>query len=281
MSDTARMLQPKGLFRGQGQYGAGSGGQGQYGEYQFSEQGQYGGPMTWPGAPGEPGAPGGPTGPGGPMSRMPRSSRHLAYWIIGGALAVVVVVAVVLTARSASTGGTGGTNAGGTPTASASTSTSASAAAHSLQAQKQAATQLSALLPQSGKDRSAVIGAVGNVDSCKMLPAAATTFSTAAKNRQTLLSSLATLPGRSALPAALVSSLNGAWQASAQADTDLAMWANDAVAHGCKKGNSKDPNLAASYGPDSQASTDKQAFVNQWNPIARRFGLPTYTVDQL
>jgi hypothetical protein len=279
MSDTQRMLQPQGLFRGSSQFG----------EYQFSDQGEFG-PPPWPGGPdgmgngpgtgtlprGMHGLPGGPGAPGGPMGG-PRRSRRLAPIVIAGALAVVVVIAIVASTRG-SGGGTPastGTTAGSTPSTSASASASASK-----QAEKRAATKLAALLPQSGKDRTAVVSAYGNVQGCKMLPQAVATFGTAAKNRQTLLSSLATLPGRSALPAALLSALKQAWQASVQADTDYAKWANDAIAH-CKKGNPKDPNLKASFGPDSQATNGKTAFVKLWNPIASKFGLNTYTVGQL
>jgi len=208
---------------------------------------------------------------------MRRPSRRLAPIIIGAALAAVVVIAIVLTTRG--NGGTpsaGGATPGSTPT----TSTSTSASAASKQAEKRAATKLAALLPQSGKDRTAVVNAYGHVQGCKMLPQAASTFTTAAKNRQALLSKLATLPGRSALPAALLSDLRQAWQASVQADGDYAKWAEDAITH-CKKGNPKDPNLKASFGPDGQATNGKTAFVKLWNPIATRFGLQTYTVGQL
>lgn len=205
-----------------------------------------------------------------------RRSRRLAPIVIVGALAVVVIIAIVASTR----GSGGGTPAGTGTTAGAAPTTSTSAAAASKQAEKQAATRLAALLPQSGKDRTAVVSAYGNVQGCKMLPQAVATFSTAARNRQTLLSKLATLPGRSALPAALLSALKQAWQASAQADTDYARWADDAIAH-CKKGNPKDPSLKASFGPDGQATSGKTAFVRLWNPIAGKFGLNTYTVGQL
>ncbi len=34
-------------------------------------------------------------------------------------------------------------------------------------------------------------------------------------------------------------------------------------------------------GPDSQAATGKQAFVNLWYPIASQYGLPTYEWNEL
>jgi hypothetical protein len=210
------------------------------------------------------------------MSRMPRPGGRLGPALVGGGLVVVVALAAVLLTRHG-----GGTPGAGT-TASSTPTTSASAVAPSTRAQRQAATRLAALLPQSGTDRGDVINAATNVDSCskKTLPKDVQTFTTSANNRQALLARLASLPGRSALPAAMITDLTGAWQASVQADADLAKWAQDAVTH-CHKGNAKDPNLAASFGPDNEASHDKQAFVRVWNPIATRFGLPTYTPDQL
>lgn len=284
MSDTQRMLQPQGLFRSQGQYGQGQYGQAQYGQAQygqgqFDESGQFGPPPTgqfapppWPGGPGTDTMPrGGPPIPGGrgPRSRMP---RRLVPVILACGLAVVVVVALLLSSHgnSSSTNTTAGTTT--SPTATPTVTSDA--------AFKQAATRLAALLPQSGTDRGDVVNAVTSAQACKTLPKDAQTFNTAAKNRQNLLARLASLPGRSALPPALISSLTSAWQASAEVDTDLGKWATTAIAH-CHKGNPKDPNLTASAGPDGQATSGKRAFVKQWNPIAKRYGLPTYTIYQL
>ena len=126
-----------------------------------------------------------------------------------------------------------------------------------------------------------MIDAVGSVRSCgKNLGNDARVFTTAASNRRALLAKLGSLPERSALPAGMLTDLSGAWQASAQVDTDLAKWASTA-GRGCHKGNSKDPSLQASYGPDGQATADKQAFARLWNPLAKRYGLRTYQWEQL
>jgi hypothetical protein len=141
-------------------------------------------------------------------------------------------------------------------------------------AEKAAATRLSALLSQSGADHSGVVAAVGNVDACgKDLAKDARIFTKSAANRRALLAKLAQLPGRSALPAAMLADLARGWQASAQVDTDLAKWATAAARH-CHKGNQNDPNLAASNGPDRTASEGKAAFATAWNRLARRYGLP-------
>jgi hypothetical protein len=194
--------------------------------------------------------------------------------IIAGALVLVVAVVVLMSHHGGPS--PAGTAAGATPTATAPRSASANTAA-----QRQAAAQLAGLLAQSGADRGAVTDAVVNVQSCgKSLSQDARTLSKASANRRSLLSRLNNLPGRSALPAALVSALTSAWQASAQADADLATWASNAAGH-CHKGNPNNASLQASYGPDSQATAGKQAFVRLWNPLARRYSLTTYQSGQL
>ena len=102
--------------------------------------------------------------------------------------------------------------------------------------QQQAATALSGLLSQSGTDHSDVNAAVTNVESCGKSLTARTrrSFNKAAANRRTLLTKLAQLPGRSALPAAMISDLTTAWQASATVDADLAKWATAEAGH-CRR----------------------------------------------
>jgi hypothetical protein len=189
----------------------------------------------------------------------------------------VVATVVYMASHGGGSGSTGAT-ASATPTATASVSASATELA-----QRAAAAQLAGLLSQSGTDRADVINAVGSVRACDnatVLRKDATTFSVAAANRQKLLSRLASLPGRSALPAAMISELTAGWQASAQVDTDLAKWATAAASH-CRKGNQNDPNLKASYGPDGQATAGKQAFAQLWNPLATKYSLQTYQWEQL
>ena len=193
--------------------------------------------------------------------------------IIAAALVLVVAAMFLLNQH-----GGGGSPSANTTTGGSTPSASASA---SVTAERQAAAGLSGLLSQSGTDHAAVIGAVGNVRSCgKNLGKDVQVFTPAANNRRALLSKLSALTGRSALPAAMLSDLSGAWQASAQVDADLAKWASAAAGH-CHKGNLKDPNLQASYGPDGQATAGKQAFARLWNPLARRYGLRTYQSAQL
>jgi hypothetical protein len=293
MSDTERMLRPQGLFQ-QGQFGQ----QGQFAQQgQFGQQGPYGpqgrGPQVWPG-PGGPPPPGvnypledGMFTPPGGVPRAPQSWRRgsrlrrpggpLAAGVVAGVLVVIVVIAVFVSMHGNGTASSGGgATASGTPTGTAKASTTAAQ-------EKQAAAQLATLLAQSGSDRGDVVNAVVNVESCgKNLSQDAQTFTKAAANRRVLLSKLAALPGRSALPAAMLTDLTSGWQASAQADSDLVKWADDQISQGCHKNKvQNDPNWKASLTPDSQATNGKQAFTALWNPLAKKDGLPTYTFDQI
>jgi hypothetical protein len=147
--------------------------------------------------------------------------------------------------------------------------------------EQQAAQNLSTLLSASVADRGSIDNAAHDVGSCgSQLSQDATTFQNAAKSRQDLLNRLASLPGRSTLPAPLLSALEKAWDASAQADRDLAAWAKD-ESQGCSTNSSADPNFQAANGPDRRATRFKKAFASQWDPIASQYSLPSYRWNQL
>jgi hypothetical protein len=202
-----------------------------------------------------------------PAAGGPRRPGRLLVPVIVAALVAVVAGVVVFRALSGSTaaGGTSGT----TPSAS------------SQDARRQVAVRLSGLLAQSVTDRAAVIDAAADVRGCgPSLRQDERTFASAASSRQRLLSRLGSLPGRSLLPAAMLPDLTGAWQASAQVDTDLAQWAEGKIAGGCRGNSRSDARLRASYVPEGQATAGKQAFAILWNPVARRYGLTTYQPNQ-
>jgi hypothetical protein len=204
-----------------------------------------------------------------PASGGPRRSRRLLVPVIAAAALVAVVAGVVIFGAHS-----GSTAASGTTGTAPSTSPQ--------DARRQAAVRLSGLLARSVTDRAAVTGAVADVRGCgPSLRRDARTFARAASSRQRLLSRLGSLPGRSLLPAAMLQDLTGAWQASAQVDTDLARWAEGKIARGCHRNSRSDARLRASYAPESQATAGKQAFARLWNPVARRYGLTTYQPPQL
>jgi len=205
--------------------------------------------------------------PAPPSGGPRRSRRPLVPVIVAAALVAVVAAVVVFRARSDST------------TASGTTGTKPPA---SSQAARQAAVRLSGLLATSVTDRAAVIDAVADVRGCgPSLDQDARTLASAASSRERLLSRLGSLPGRSLLPAAMLQDLTGAWQASAQADADLAHWADDEISRGRHRDSRSDARLRASYVPDGQATAGKQAFASLWNPVARRYGLAAYQWNQL
>jgi hypothetical protein len=208
--------------------------------------------------------------------RMPRTGGPVLPAI--GVAALIVVVAAIVVAIQ---GHGGGSPSADTTPAPGRTAASSAPKQQSDPAQREAAAHLAALLPQSGSDRGDVNHAYFAVQACQTLPADQRVFTQAAANRQNLLNKLGSIPDISALNPSMVQALSGAWTASAQADTDYAKWAAS-LEHGCKKGKTLgNPNLKASYGPDSAATNGKQDFTRLWNPVAAKYGLPTYTPGAL
>jgi hypothetical protein len=146
----------------------------------------------------------------------------------------------------------------------------------------QAADNLSNLLTQSATDRSSIVAAVADAQSCgSNLNQDPQILQNAATSRQNLLNELASLSGASNLPANLITNLKGAWQSSMEADKAYAQYAQHQISNGCVKNDTSDPNYQAAIGPDGHATTYKQAFVGLWNPIAMQYGLPTYVWYEL
>lgn len=273
--------QQYGQYVGPAEYGAGQqpyGATQRYGPGQqypggtaFGDQG-YGGVTQYadfqqPGGSGGPGSPQGPRGQRGPRSRGPL----VPILAIGGVAAAAIAGLVIATS------GSGGSSPSSVSSTAATTPPSQASAA-----QQAAAQQLNTLLSQSGNDHSDVVGAVLDVEACKSLRGARTTFATAAANRNKLLVKLGTLPNKAALPPALLTDLTAAWQASAQADTDLHDWAQNLISGGCHKGKTHDDQkYKDSLGPDSTASSAKARFSKEWQPLAQKYDLPVYKTGQL
>ncbi len=213
----------------------------------------------------------------GPAADAPERHHRLLAAGLFALVAAVIVVPALLIAHSFHSL-TGGETAAARPTAKQPTP-GASAAAPP---ERAAAASLATLLAQTAADRSSIVGAVGAVEDCTAaLGQAPRVFQNSAASRQRLLQRLATLPGRSALPAAMLQALTGAWQASAAVDTDLGKWAQDEAAEGCKPHDHADASYQASNVPDVQATNDKAAFVSSWDAIAAKYGLNRYQTSQL
>jgi zinc ribbon protein len=168
------------------------------------------------------------------------------------------------------------------PTSPSAAPTSSPASSPLPATREQAAQALSALLAQSGTDRTAVTQADNAVQDCSAgLSQDKMAFSQAASARQALLGKLAALPGRSALPAPMLQDLTLAWQASDEADQDFAKWTQDEIAQGCSTNDQSDTNFTAATTPDGEATKYKKAFAALWTPIATQYGLPAYQYNQL
>jgi hypothetical protein len=263
------------------------------------------GPQPQPTRPGTPLAsprsPMPPQPPRGPAGGDRPSHVPLFWSALFAVLAVAVVVVLALlhplnrhetineaanstkTARpaipAAADSPTGSSRSSRSPSASGSTSASVSSVAVTVQ---RAASAVAGMLASSVTDRTAIDSAFDDVDSCgPNLVGDAAVFNGAASSRRALLASLATMPGRSALPPALVGDLAKAWQASITADQGFATWADDEVSEGCVKDDTNDPGYQATITPDSVATEYKTDFAAEWNPIATRYGLTTYQQSQL
>jgi hypothetical protein len=244
----------------------------------------------------------GPQSPDGPQ-RAPRQPprRHdrgssgvpLAVWIVllvllvGGAAAALKIAhpfshtgtgsgTAARTGASGSASGSPTTSHGGTASPGTASGTATAAT------ERQAAAGVAALLSQSAADRTATSAAASDIASCgPKLRSDAAVFASAVTSRQALLSKLAALPGRAALPPALVTDLTKAWQASITADQAYTKWANDELAKTCVPQDTADPGFQATVAPNQQATTDKTQFAAAWNPVAAQYGLTRYQPGQL
>ncbi len=230
-----------------------------------------------------------------------RSGSFPALWIallvllVGGGAAAVLIAhpfghrALRQTASSgarpsgtaASTGPGGAASASPTVSGGQSTPSAASPSAPAV-TEQQAATSVAAMLSQSVSDRAAIGSAAADVGDCgPNLNSDPKVFDDAANSRQSLLARLSTMPGRAALPPALISDLTQAWQASVAAYQAYAQWANDEITQGCRVNDTSDPGHKATVTPNANATKYKAAFVSGWNPIAAQYGLTQYQQDQL
>jgi hypothetical protein len=215
------------------------------------------------------------TGPTLEGPHSPVAHRRSAQWpVFVGILALIVVAGLgtVLIAVRVSSGHraiSSGTN-------------SVITSSQTQPSEQRAAESLSLLLAKSAADRNSVRIAASDVSRCGPdVTYDSQAFQNAARSRQYLLSQLAILPDRSALPSQLIETLTNAWQASAKADQYFAAWAQDENAKGCKPGDISDPNYQAVTVPNNEATAYKKTFVSLWSPIAMKYGLSTYQWTQL
>jgi hypothetical protein len=275
----------------------------EYPQQALGQQG-YGQPGMYPAGPG-PATPGpGPAGPGPAGGRQPRwpvvAGIVLAAALLGGGAGGYILVAhpfshspstannvadsSQLPAASQSVSqapaSTGPASPSATPAGPATPTVTPTPSQSP--AEQQAASAVAGLLSQSVSDRSAINQAYNDVSGCgPLLGQDQQTFQQAASSRQSLITQLSSLPDAQSLPAAVLSDLTGAWQASEQVDQDYAQWADDENTQGCADQDYSDPSYEAAVSPNEQATSDKTAFVALWNPIAKKYGLTTYTQGEI
>ncbi|GAA1409580.1 hypothetical protein GCM10009639_59940 [Kitasatospora putterlickiae] len=169
-------------------------------------------------------------------------------------------------------------------TAAASATPSPTATVGGPNAQSQAKA-LDELLTQGESAKAPIGNAVAKVNSCPAKPeieTAAQVFDSGAKQRDQLLTKLATLsvtdlPGG----AEAVKSLKSAWQLSADIDRAYASWARTVANQGCSGSapNTADKKRADELNP--QATQAKKDFVAKWKTIADQFGFTARTQDRI
>ena len=146
----------------------------------------------------------------------------------------------------------------------------------------QAATGLASLLAQSASDRDDVSEAFADADGCgSQLAGDQQVFRQAGSSRSQLLTTLKAGDFGASLPPAMVDDLVTAWQASVTVDRDYAEWAGDLRTAGCGTSTQSDPHYIAASQPNIRATHFKEAFVGQWDAVARKYGLKTYSQGEL
>jgi hypothetical protein len=133
---------------------------------------------------------------------------------------------------------------------------------------------VNSLLASSADTRTTLVGAIGQVRSCGRMFAAIAQIRTVVNRRSTEASHASAL-STSALPhgAIMKSDLLAALRSSLDADRDYLIWARHQANFGCTP-TAHAAVYQAALQADSQADRAKTVFVQAWNPIAARYGVP-------
>jgi hypothetical protein len=230
-------------------------------------------PPGWPVPLGQPpGAPP-PRAGGDLMSKLSGAYPQLAQLpggkklVLGAAAAAVLIVIIVLALVLSSGSSPSTSNASShTPSSTAPSAGSSTLASHQ-------AASVSKLLGSSGATRRTLEVAVGEVRNCGRVPRAVNQMQRVVNQRSleyrraSALSLTAIANG-----AAVKSDLLAALRNSLDADRDYLAWARQERG-GCKPA-SQSASYNAAFSADSQAGTSKAAFVQVWNPVATKYGMP-------
>ena len=147
-----------------------------------------------------------------------------------------------------------------------------------------AANRFEQLLEQNAGARAQVSQAVQGVGACTLDPHQAyDTLGAVVNTRKALVDQVNAIDAH-ALPEGdtLKGNLIQAWQASIAADIHFQAWALGVADSGCSRGGvNSGPEWDAASAASSQATASKQAFSDQWSPVAARFGLRTWAENEL
>jgi hypothetical protein len=140
--------------------------------------------------------------------------------------------------------------------------------------------QLAAAVRQSSAARRITVSATGGVANCSIgTGAGIAMMNQSIRTREAALSAVSGLSGDS-VPAgpALISNLVQAMNYSISADHRFIAWMRHAGSAGtCPAPQNGDPAWDAGLRLSELAMNEKDQFVGAWNPLAARFGLPTYS----
>jgi hypothetical protein len=145
-------------------------------------------------------------------------------------------------------------------------------------------TQITPEIQQSASARKTVLRATGAVGRCTMVPATGISLmDQAISQRQTVIGRLGSL-SVNAIPngPAMLTDLRQVLQHSIVADQDFIGWMQDIRDTGtCPVNTSTDASFQAAGRADTLAVKAKTKFLALWNPIARKFGQPTFTSTEI
>ncbi|MEV4295632.1 hypothetical protein [Microbispora rosea] len=133
----------------------------------------------------------------------------------------------------------------------------------------------------SGHTRLELTAALEEIQNCRDVSSAVTTVRQVAESRRRQLEQLTavqvdTVPDGSGLKGRL----DDALRASLNADESFLVWATRAASE-CTSNSTADPDYVRGMDYSRAATAAKERFVSVWNPIARRYGLPERSPDDI
>jgi len=145
-------------------------------------------------------------------------------------------------------------------------------------------TQITPEIQQSASARKTVLRATGAVGKCAMVPSTGISLmNQAISQRQAAIGRMGSL-SVNAIPngPAMLTDLRQVLQHSITADQDFIGWMQDIQDTGtCPVSTSTDASFQAAGRADTLAVKAKKKLLALWNPIARKFGQPTFTSSEI